>query len=337
MLGRPRRWSWPVADFTRLIGDIGGTSARFAFAAAGDDFYHGEMTLSCGDFATPGEAIARFLELRQAPAPRFICLAAAGPLVGERIAVTNSSWRLAAGELAQEFGARDVRLLNDFEAIACGLPLVNRRFTTILGAVAERELGDGDFRICVIGPGTGLGAAGLVRQRGIEFPLTTEAGHVGFAAESEVQVELLRFLRASHERVSDERLVSGMGVENLFVALGAVTGREAAPRRSAEIFQLAREGDALARDAVDLFFEVLGQVAGNLVLAQGAYDGVYVAGGIAQRHADLLLTSRFRRGFENKGRHRALLEPVPTLLITHRQPGLLGAARRALQMGAAVA
>jgi glucokinase len=153
---------------------------------------------------------------------------------------------------------------------------------------------------------------------------------VGFAPETPVQHKVLRQLRKDFERVSNERLLCGPGLENIDRALCRIAGKPETHVGAAEIFSrvLANE-DTVASDAVAMFFEALGQVAGDLVLTLGAYDGVFLAGGILKRYPDLLKASDFRAGFEAKGRHRNLMEKVPLSLVLHPQPGLLGAALRA--------
>ena len=172
----------------------------------------------------------------------------------------------------------------------------------------------------------GLGIGGLLGRENAIYPVVGEGSHAGFASETRMQSKVLKTLRQRFERVSEERLVSGPGLENIYWALCKVHGEQATEITAAEIFSrvLANE-DVIATEATQLFFEVLGQIAGNLALALGAYDGVYLAGGILKRYPDLLKTSSFRSGFENKGRHRPLMEKIPTSLILHPQPGLLGA------------
>jgi glucokinase len=155
--------------------------------------------------------------------------------------------------------------------------------------------------------------------------LITEAGHVGFAPENSLQKAVWDVLRHRFGRVSDERLVSGAGLENIFSALSETHDAPSLSWRASEIFAQVGQHN-MATEAVNLFFEVLGQVAGNFALVHGAYDGIYIAGGIVQRYPELLANSAFRVSFENKGRHRYLMERIPTLLITHPHPGLLGAA-----------
>ncbi|MEQ9561407.1 MAG: glucokinase [Woeseiaceae bacterium] len=194
-------------------------------------------------------------------------------------------------------------------------------------------LPDSDFTVGVIGPGTGLGAAGLCSRSGSIFPIVGEGGHVGFAPESRVQMNVLAALRERFDRVSDERLVSGPGLENIYWALSQLHGEKSAALTAAEICRLAAEdGGSRASEALQLFFEILGQVAGNLALTLGATSGIYIAGGIARRYPDLLANSRFRSAFEAKGRRRSLMERIPTQLILYPEPGLLGAAYCARQI-----
>jgi glucokinase len=135
------------------------------------------------------------------------------------------------------------------------------------------------------------------------------------------------------ERVSSESLVSGIGMENLYWALAHLHGERQDRLPAAEVFSRAEaSSDAVAVEAVELFFEMLGQVAGDLALTFGAQDGIFIAGGIAQRYPDKLLISRFRQGFDRKGSHTYFVERIPTQLITHQQPGLLGAASCALEL-----
>jgi len=318
---------------TLLIGDIGGTNARFALADLDGTGFRDERTFACSDFNSPEGAVQTYLMEIDAPAPTVICFAVAGPIIGDAVRFTNNTWHIAVSSLAATFRCETVHLTNDFEAIAASLPHIEPEHLQPIGTVPAGHLGQPDFSVCVMGPGTGLGAAGLIRRSGMDIPVVSEAGHVGFAPESRLQAEILSVLQSRFRRVSDERLISGMGIENIYWALGQVGDLRLAPTSDARIFELAEDReDPIARQAIDLFFEILGQVTGNFVLSMGAFDGAYIAGGIAQRHAGLLATSRFREGFENKGRHQALLASVPACLITHPQPGLLGAAQVARRL-----
>lgn len=316
-----------------LIGDIGGTNARFAIAEPELPGFSREITLACGDFDSANSAIREYLDRAGLPDPDIICFAAAGPIVDGRVRFTNNHWSLDVRELQGSFNARDTRLLNDFEAIAYSIPNLGGEDCMPIGLPAPIELSDSDFTVGIIGPGTGLGGVGLCRRNSLLFPIVGEAGHTGFAPESRVQVDILNALRERFDRVSDERLVSGPGLENLYWALARLHGESVASIPAAQICQLAEDKqDPRAVEALHLFFEILGQVAGNMALVLGARQGMFIAGGIAQRYPAMLLGSGFRAAFEAKGRHRSLMEKIPTQLVRHPQPGLLGASFMARQM-----
>lgn len=306
-----------------LIGDIGGTNARFALAA-GAGLYRAEQSLRCADYAGVEDAILAYLGSAGVKRPEVICLAAAGPVVGEQVQLTNNPWLIDAAGLRQTFGAGQVRLLNDFEAISFALPHVACGHTQVIGDVAAPDLSRDNFTVCVLGPGTGLGAGGLRRYQGTHAPIVSEAGHVGFAPESPLQAEVWLTLQARMGRVSDELLLSGSGLPNLYSALAEIAGLSVARLPAEDIFRRDAAGETHATQTIDLFLEMLGQAAGNLVLSLGAFDGVFIAGGILPRYIERVTSSGFRRGFENKGVHRRLLEPVPSLLVTHPEPGLCG-------------
>ncbi|MGB5354551.1 MAG: glucokinase [Woeseia sp.] len=322
-----------MAAGSLLIGDIGGTNARFALARDDAAGFDKALTLSCADFATAEIAIADYLKRTGAAEPRVICIAAAGPVVDNRVRFTNNHWTLSCRDLAEDFKTERVRLLNDFEAIAYSIPCFGADDCVPAGLLPVSNLRDRDFTVGIVGPGTGLGAAGLLCRDGALIPIVGEGGHVGFAPESQLQMQLLSTLRDQFDRVSDERLVSGPGLENIYEALVGLHGEKPIFATAKEIFtRAAANEDVRANEALQLFYEILGQVAGNLALTLGAADGVYIAGGIVKRDPSLLANSRFRSAFESKGRHRSLMERIPTQVIVHPEPGLLGASYVALKM-----
>ena len=313
-----------MADKQLLIGDIGGTNARFALANQTHPGFHDVIELKCRDYETSSDAIRHYLSETGVAAPDAICLAAAGPLVDHSIKVTNNHWNLSTASLASEFDLDAVRLVNDFEAIAYSIPFIGPEDRMAVGAPAGTDLENRDFNVAILGPGTGLGVAGLSRREGHLFAITGEGGHVGFAPETVRQSEILAVLRGRFQRVSAERLVAGSGIENIHAALLELGGEAPQTLSAADIFAAADESD-IAAEAVRLFFEIMGQVAGDLALTLGAFDGVYIAGGIAKRYPDILCNGTFRGAFKAKGRHRHIVERIPTYLIMHSQPGLLGA------------
>lgn len=316
-----------------LIGDIGGTNARFALANPKAPGFASERSYECADFASADLAIDAYLAEVKAGKPQVICIAAAGPIVEGSVRFTNNDWRIETADLQSAFHPARVRLLNDFEAIAYSIPWLRDADLKSVGLPKAKDLSKTDFTVGVLGPGTGLGAAGLCKTGDRVLPVVGEAGHLGFAPETQMQVELLSQLRDRFDRVSDERLVSGPGVENIYRALGRIRGEKKAGLAAADIFSAAADGsDSTAAESIELFFEILGQVAGNLSLALGASDGVYIGGGIVKRNPGLISNSRFRTGFERKGRHRSLMERIPTQVILHPEPGLLGASFCALEV-----
>lgn len=313
-----------MADKKLLIGDIGGTNARFALANQTHPGFHDVIELKCEDYATSSDAIRHYLAAAGISAPDAICLAAAGPLVDHSIKVTNNHWNLSTASLASEFDLDAVRLVNDFEAIAYSIPFIGPEDRMAVGTPPGTDLENRDFNVAILGPGTGLGVAGLAARDGHLFAVTGEGGHVGFAPETPRQSEILSVLRGRFERVSAERLVAGSGIENIYSALLELEGQVSESLLAADIFATTEKSE-IAAEAVSLFFQIMGQVAGDLALTLGAFDGVYIAGGIAKRYPHILCDGNFRSAFKAKGRHRHIVERIPTYLITHPQPGLLGA------------
>ena len=308
-----------------LIGDIGGTNARLALSHVDRPGFSDLQTLSCEEYRSPESALASYLESVHRDSVDMICLAVAGPVSDGQVRFTNNHWTLSTTSLQKAFSTKSVVLLNDFEAIAYAIPHLDAENSLAIG-LPEKDLPTDDFTVAVVGPGTGLGTAGLLRRNGTTMAIAGEGSHVGFSPESQVQMRILALLRDRFERVSAERLVSGQGIENIYWALCEIHGELHKPRTAGEIFERgARISESRAAEAVHHFFEILGQIAGDYVLSIGASDGIYIGGGIVPRYPDLLLASSFRNGFENKGRHRSLMERIPTRLITHDQPGLLGA------------
>lgn len=316
-----------------LIGDIGGTNARFALADSGTPGFSRQKTYACADFASADLAIRVYLEELGSSEPDVICLAAAGPVIDNVVRLTNNNWTIDAAEIASKFSSTSVKLLNDFEAIAFSIPYLKEGDSVPLGLPETRTVDNQRYAFGIVGPGTGLGYAALYKREGILVPITGEGGHMSFAPESQVQLDVLTVLREKYDRVTYERLVSGPGIENIYWALTRIHGEKQTQLSALEIFRRAeKNGDQRADDAVQLFFELLGQVAGNLAISMSTFDGVYIAGGIAKRYPTILANSRFRSGFENKGQHRSLMEKIPTRLITHDDPGLLGAAHCAFEL-----
>ena len=264
-----------MTDKSLLIGDIGGTNARFALANPEQPGFHDAMTLKCADFAWADDAIRHYLDELSADSPSVICLAAAGPVVDNTVQITNNHWTLNAADISADFGIDAVRLMNDFEALAYSVPHLQPADSLSIGLPELKPLSDDSFNVAIIGPGTGLGTAGLIKRGSSLIPVVGEGGHVGFAPKSQVQIEILSALRSKFDRVSVERLISGSGLENIYWALTLIHGEQRTALSAKEIFANGGEGgDPRAAEVIHMFFEILGQVAGDLALTLGAEDGV---------------------------------------------------------------
>ncbi len=320
-------------DKTLLVGDVGGTNARFALAhmIQGQPVLEHHESFKGADYPTFLEGVRAFIDgCEEKPSGGVI--AVAGPVTDGTIDLTNSPWRVSEAQL-QTLGLKPVRLINDFEALAWGAPVVPQDELAWLGAPVE---GDPHSAIAVLGPGTGFGMSALVRDgRGGEMAMPSEGGHACFAPGDAVEDEILRILRRRYERVSIERLICGPGLLNMHRALAEIDGRETHIDDPAEITREALEtpnspcGATLAR-----FCAILGAVAGDIALTTGARGGVYVAGGIAPRILPFLQASPFRERFERKGRFTEYMQAIPTRVVLHEHAALLGAARVAFGLQA---
>lgn len=309
-----------------LVADIGGTNARFALCepSGGVPVLHDPLSLPNAGFASLQHAASHYLaDVGARPTRAAIALAA--PVDGDEIRLTNRAWSFSRQELRQALGLEDLRLVNDFGAIARAVPvLADGERVALYG----RGHGLGRGPISVLGPGTGLGVALLVGDavRGWQA-VETEGGHVGFAPVDDEERALAEALVAQHGRVSWERLLSGSGLSAIDSVLGASGAPgERLPRDPAVVVAAALEGrDQAARRALAAFCAILGSVAGDVALVHGA-RAVVIAGGIVPRFIPFLRASAFRERFLAKGRFSTYLEPVPVQVITHPNPGLLGAA-----------
>ena len=309
-----------------LIADIGGTNARFALANDAPSYFSQEQTLKAADFEQLVDAIDAYLSSLDIAQLQGICLAVAGPVKNDSVVFPNNHWSVNCPNLREKYNITQTSLLNDWEAISYSLSVLNPSDLQEIGG-QWTSLADQDYTVAALGPGSGLGISGLLRRKQSLTPLITEGGHSGFSPENNIQMEILRYLHGKYDtRISIERILSGPGIVNIHKALCAINNTESQELTATEIATAGiNKGDVLCVQTIDLFFEILGQVAGDIALTIGANQGVFIGGGIAQRYPDSLAKSRFRQGFENKGRHSELMKGIPTWLIKHRNPGLLGA------------
>ena len=307
--------------------DIGGTHARFALAEVdgGRVVSLGEATtLKTAEHASFQLAWEAFGRTQPDPLPRAAAIAVAGPVGGELIKFTNNPWIIRPALIGEKLGVDAHVLVNDFAAVAHAVAQAGpEHFIHLSGPDAPLP---GTGAISVVGPGTGLGVAQLWRDSASYRVQPTEGGHIDFAPLDALEDAILARLRKRHRRVSAERVVAGPGIVDIYETLAHLDGQAFVPRDDKAIWQLGTSGeDSLAAAAVDRFCLCLGSVAGDLVLAHGA-QALVMAGGLGLRIKDALLRSGFAERFRAKGRFEAMMAGIPVKLITHPQPGLLGAA-----------
>lgn len=309
-----------------FVADIGGTNARFALAEVdGGDvrFLHRE-TMQAEDFEHLADAAKAFLESWGGVRPARGVFAVAGPVGAEEIQFTNSHWRFAPAALREQLRLGDLKVVNDFEAMARGA--VAARSTDV--APIKPGTAVVSAPVAVTGPGTGLGLAVVHPQGEGLHVVATEGGHAAFAPRDDKEIEVLKFVAREHDFVSYERLLSGRGLVNLHRALCAVNGVTRVTLRPEDITAAAlAKSLPVALEATEMFCAILGTYAGDVALINGARGGVVLAGGILPRIEPILRTSVFIDRFVAREPMRAYLEAIPVTLLTGDTAALRGAAK----------
>jgi len=300
-----------------LAGDIGGTKTLLRCVESNGEV-SAEERFESGAHATFDDLLRAFLP-RVPGGIDAACFAVAGPVIGARAEVTNLGWVMEAGELSRAFAIPHVTLINDFSAIALGVPLLREGDLISL----HRGQRDTTAPIAILGAGTGLGEAILTHHGGMYHVVPTEGGHADFAPQDEEQARLFLFLHEQLGHVSWERLVSGMGLVNIFTFLGG------GDTTAADVAERAGNGDPRAVRAFEIFVDIYGAEAGNMALRVLARGGVFLAGGIAAKNLSWFTDGRFVQAFIRKGRFRDLMETIPVDLIVNQSVGLIGAVESA--------
>ena len=310
-------------DFPILIGDIGGTNARFsviddASSAAGEP-----QIVQTADFETIDDAIKAAVLARAVAAPRSAVLAVAAPVNGDAVPLTNCPWIIRPKDLFRTVGLSDVVLLNDFEAQALAV--------IALGEEHMEKIGGGGAlptaaRV-VLGPGTGLGVAGLVHSRGTWIPVPGEGGHMDIGPRSPRDFEIFPHLEQLDGRISGEQILCGRGLVNAYRAVALADGREPVFTQPAQVTRAALdETDPIAQEALAFFVTCLARTAGDLALVFKSQGGVFLTGGIAQKILPALRAGNFRLSFEDKAPHSDMMRTIPAYVITHPLAALSGLA-----------
>ena len=300
-----------------LLGDVGGTNARFAVLSDGalGPIDH----LRVAEYARFEDALAAYLKLQHNPAIGGALFAVAGVVHGERCELTNNAWVVDAAALRARFGFSGVHLINDFEAVAWSLPNLKSKDL--------RQLGGGKAvpgaPMLAIGPGTGLGVAAYVPTGKTGRALMSEGGHTTLPSGSVREDAIIATLRQSLGHVSAERVLSGPGLERLYRTIATLDGVTVPDRPAREITKAGIDGScAVSRAALDTFCAMLGEVAGNFALAFGAQGGVFIGGGFVPRMRDYLPGTQLRARFDAKGRMSAYVAGDSGLFDPARRPGL---------------
>lgn len=317
----------------RLIGDIGGTNARFAIAENGE---HRQLKhVEVDHYPSLADALADYLKaVPQAERKNLSgALAIAGPVLGDRISMTNKAWSFSVEELKRSLDLVSLRVVNDFAATAQAIPYLSAQQKFTIGPT----LADTHGNIGVVGPGTGLGMSTLIPNGGDWVLVAGEGGHATLAASTEEEFAIIQMLRKRWNHVSAERVLSGAGLVNLYEALCAFRGIEPLMLSPADVTQraISKTDDVCVR-AFACFCEFLGSVAGDLALTVGAFGGVYIAGGILPRFKEAFAASAFRQRFESKGRFSSMLARMPTVLILDESPALVGLANMPIDQATAM-
>lgn len=307
-----------------LIGDIGGTNARFALVRTPGAPFSDVLTLPCADYETPAAAIRHYMAQVGASRLQHAVIGIANPVTGDQVSMTNHHWSFSIEALRATLGLQQLRVLNDFTVLALALPT--------LAADELEQIGEGSpdphAPRALIGAGTGLGISGLVPCGDDFIPLNGEGGHVTLAATDSREAEIVALLGQRFPHVSAERVLSGPGLEALYEAVTRRHGAAAEALTATAISTRGLDGScAHCAESLEIFCAMLGTVAANLALVLGARGGVYIGGGIVPKLGNYFARSPFRARFEQKGRFSDYLAQIPTYVIRAPYPGLAGAAR----------
>jgi glucokinase len=315
-----------VLIFPVLVGDIGGTYARFAVLGAAEHSRSRLVRSLTAAHATPAAAIRAALGELAGERPRSALLALAGRVDAPVVPLTNAAWVIDAARIGLEFDLQRVVLVNDYVPVAAALPAFDQHADARLARIGPPPSAAAGTRLA-IGPGTGLGAAALVQTGARRAIQATEAAHTDFGACEDRDFAVWPLLEKVRGRVTAESILSGPGLVRLYDAFVRMRSGMPSCTTPAEVIEAARKAtDASAAEALLAFVRLLGRFAGDLALTFGAAGGVYLAGGIAPRIVDLLEAGEFRAAFERKAPFETQMRRIPTFVITDPEPAITGLA-----------
>lgn len=306
-----------------LVADIGATNARFAVLAGNvyaPPIHHATLPAISYDNLT--QAVNVFLKQIRIPCFKGACIAIAGPVHEGTFGLANNHWQVSKQDVHAVLSC-PVLWINDFAAQAWGISSLASNDTVVIKDGIIKSKGNK----LVIGPGSGLGVAGLISSNGKQMVVVGEGGHVSFAPGNDLEIEVLRYLFTKYEHVSVERLASGSGIPELYNALAHILNLPPKHNSAAQIADDALStSDPLSMQTMDVFFGVLGQTVASAALQMGALGGVYLVGGVLPKLKSQLEASQFEQRFLCRGRFRNYLESIPIYLSLNQNLGLEGAA-----------
>lgn len=304
-----------------LVGDVGGTNVRLALC----ELETGNISLT-KNFLTSDfnnlEAVIHVYLNEQAGNITAASIAIACPVAGDKVEMTNHNWTFSIIQMKQNLNLDYLEVINDFTAVSMAIPMLSESDVIQCGGLDAKR----NRPIAVYGPGTGLGVAHLLQNEQRWISLPGEGGHVDFAPNSDEEALILQLLRPELGHVSAERLLSGMGLVNIYRAVVRADHRTEEHLQPEDITERALANSCIyCHRALSLFCVIMGHFGGNLALTLGTFGGVYIAGGIVPRFLNFFKASGFRAAFEDKGRFKDYVKNIPVYLVTYNQPGLLGA------------
>jgi glucokinase len=317
---KPTRASF--ADGPRLLADIGATHARFGLETA-PGVLSRVAVLRCDDYSGIVPLLDAYLSQHQGVRITHGAFALANPISGDYIRMTNRDWEFSTDEVRRSLGLSTLLIVNDFTALAMALPGFQPKDLMQIGGGSPQTHAVAGL----LGPGTGLGVSGVIPTIDGFVTLGSEGGHVNFAPADEREFAILQYAWREWQHVSNERLISGPGMEIIYRAIARRNGRNVRDLTSQQIIAGAlKDKDPLCVEVLECFCAMLGGAAANLAVTLGSFGGIFIGGGIVPRMGEWFRTSPFRTRFEAKGRFSSYLAEIPTYVITTPNPAFYGVA-----------
>ena len=305
-----------------MVGDIGGTNARFALVAPGKSELMSIKTLQCTKFETVQEAINSYISSIKDAEIISACIASAGTTHLDIFKPANNDWVINKCNVSSALNDIQVNWINDFSAQALATTTLKSNDVIVInqGAVQPERV-----RL-VIGPGTGLGTCGLINSSNGWVPLPAQGGHSDFAPNSSLEIEIWTLLQKQFGHVAVERILSGPGIVNLYKALCQINEKEVLFNSPSEITSAAIKvnPDLISKETLHLFCQIFGSVTGSIALSTGCLGGIYITSDLVRNFLDFFIDSDFLKSFEDKGRLKYYMTDIPIFISKKENMGLIG-------------